>query len=109
MEISFRTKEHTEAKTVNWELPETLEALVAKYGEESVFENAKANYVIGAQAFGRRHIEKSQDELQALFNDYDPTTRSPATKKTAFERATSAVSQMTPEERAELLARLQAA
>lgn len=109
MELSFKTKEHPEAVTVQWELPESLEALVAKYGEESVFENAKANYVIGAQAYGRRHIEKPQDELQALFDNYDPTTRSPATKKTAFERATSAVSQMTPEERAELLARLQQA
>jgi hypothetical protein len=107
VEISFKTKEHPEAKTVQWELPEDLQGLIAKFGEDSVVSNARASYVIAAQAFGRRHIDKSQDELQQLFAAYNPNDRSPAVKKTPFERASSALASLSAEEKAELLARLQ--
>lgn len=117
MDISFKTKEHPEAVTVNWNIPtqeegETGEAylarLVARFGADSVANNAIANYVIGAQAFGRRHIEKPAAELQALFDSYDPNTRSAVTKKSPLERAKLALASMSPEEKQALLASLTA-
>lgn len=109
MEISFKTKEHPEVKTVNFDMPETLEGLVAKFGEESVLSNARGSYVISAQAYGRRHIEKDQAELQALFDNWNPNERAPATKASPFERAANALGKLSAEEKAELLARLKAA
>lgn len=115
MEISFKTKDHPESVTVNWDLPvqnegesgdEYLARLVARFGADSVASQAAASYVIGAQAFGRRHIDKSQAEIQALFDSYDPNTRSAIVKQTPVERAKKAVAAMSAEERAELLALL---
>lgn len=107
MDITFKTKEHPESKTVQVDIPETLEGLVAKFGEESVVSNARGSYVISAQAFGRRHIEKEQAELQGLFDNWNPNERAPAVKASPLERAQSALKNLSAEERAELLARLQ--
>lgn len=109
MDITFKTKEHPESRTVQLDVPETLQDLIAKFGEETVVDNARASIVISAQALGRRHIEKDQAELQSIFDSWNPSERSPAVKKTAFERATSAISSMSAEERQALLERLQAA
>jgi len=109
MEVSAKTKEHPEEVTVNVDIPEGLQDLVAKYGEEVVASNAKGAIIIGLQSYIRRHIDKTQNEIQELAAAWVPGTRSPAVHKTALEKATSAVAQMSPEERAALLAKLQAA
>lgn len=108
MEISFKTKEHPEARKVNYDMPETFDALVERFGADSVYEAAKGAYVISLQALARRHIEKSDEEVQEIVNSWDPNTRSPAVKQTAFEKATSALTKLSPEEKAELLAKLRA-
>ncbi len=106
MEISFKTKEHPEARKVNFDMPADLDALVAKFGAESVYSAATGAYVISLQALARRHIEKDDAEIQALVDAWNPNERSPAVKQTAFEKASSALSKLSPEEKAELLARL---
>ena len=108
MEISAKTKEHPELVTVNYDIPESLGDLVAAFGEETVVNSARGALIIGVQAFVRRHIDKSQSEIESLVAAYRPDTRQPAVKKTAAERAQSAIGQMTPEERAELLNKLKA-
>lgn len=108
MEISFKTKEHPEARKVNYDMPEDFAGLVARFGEESVYAAAAGAYVISLQALARRHIEKSDEEVQALVTAWDPNTRSPAIKQTAFEKASSALSKLSPEEKAELLAKIRA-
>lgn len=108
MEISFKTKEHPEARKVNFDMPPDLEALRAKFGDESVYNAATGAYVISLQALARRHIEKSDEEIQALVDAWNPNERSPAVKQTAFEKATSALSKLSAEEKAELLAKLRA-
>ena len=45
MEISFKTKDHPEARKVNFDMPADLDALVAKYGAESVYGAATGAYV----------------------------------------------------------------
>ena len=108
MEISFKTKEHPEARKVNFDMPADLEALRAKFGDESVYAAATGAYVISLQALARRHIEKSDEEIQALVDNWNPNERSPAVKQTAFEKASSALSKLSAEEKAELLAKLRA-
>lgn len=94
---------------VEWDLPEDMKGLVDKFGEEVVANAASAQLTIGLQAFIRRHFEKSDEEIQDLVNGYVPGVRGPVVKKTPLEKATAALSAMSAEDRAALLAKLQAA
>lgn len=109
MEIKFKTKEHPESRSVEYPMPENLGDLIAKFGEDTVFNNAVDSLVISIQALCRRHIEKSDAELQEIVQNWVPGERSPAVKKSAFEKASSAISSLSPEERAALLEKLRAA
>jgi len=105
--ISAKTKEHPESVTVEYPMPEDLAGLIEQFGEEVVANAANAQLTISLQAYIRGNIEKSQDELQGLVSSWKPGTRSPVSKKSAFEKATAALGGMSPEEKAELLRRLQ--
>lgn len=105
-QISAKTKDHPESVNVNYDMPETVEGLVEKFGAEAVASAASDALTISIQALLRRHIEKPQDELQSLVDEWKPGVRSPAVQKTAFEKATGALSKLSDEERAELLRRL---
>ena len=109
MDISFKTKEQPESRKVSFDMPADLEALTAKCGAEYVYNAAVGQTVISLQALCRRHIEKSDEEIQGVVNSWVPGERSPAVAKSALEKATSAIKSMSAEERAELLAKLQAA
>ena len=106
--ISAKTKDHPESVTVNYDMPETLEGLVEKFGAEAIANAARDSLVISIQALLRRHIEKPQEELQALADAWVPGQRQAPVAKSAFEKATSNITKLSPEERAELLRRLQA-
>jgi hypothetical protein len=108
MDISFKTKDNPEARTVTFAMPETLQALVDAYGEETVAAAAKGQFVISLQALARRHIEKSDEEIQALVNGWNPNERAAASSKSPLERASSQLTKLTPEERQALLEKLRA-
>ena len=105
MEISFKTKEHPEPRKINYDMAESLQGLLDKFGEEAVVNAATGSFVISIQALARRHIEKTDDEIEALACDWNPNERASATPKTTAEKAASALSKLSPEERAELLRR----
>lgn len=94
--------------TVDYVFPTTLGALVEKFGEEEVLGAATGAFTINLQALIRRHFDKSQDEIQTLVNDWRPGVRGPVSRATPFEKATAQLGKLSDEERAELLARLQA-
>lgn len=106
MEVSAKTKEHPEAVTVEYNIPDTLAGLVETFGEEVVVGNAIDSIVISLQAFIRRHIEKPQAEVQALVAKWRPGERQAAVKKTPLERATAALAAMSDEDKTALLAKL---
>lgn len=108
MEISFKTKEMTEARKFNYDLPESLADLTAKFGEEAVASAARGAFVISLQALARRHIGKTDAEIEELAKNWNPNERTPAVKQTAFEKASSALTKLSPEEKAELLKKLRA-
>lgn len=103
MDISFKTKEHPEARSFQYEMPTDLDGLVAKFGSEAVASAATGAFVISLQALARRHIEKSDSEIQDLANAWNPNERSPAVAKSAAERAAGALAKLSAEERQELL------
>lgn len=107
MEIKFKTAGAEESKVVNYEFPETLEALTEKFGESAVLEAATANFIISIQALARRHFDKSDAEIQTLVDEWNPNERASAVKQTPFQKAQSQLGKLSDEERAELLRRLQ--
>jgi GH18 family chitinase len=109
MQVTAKTKEHPDTVSVEYDVPESLEELVAKFGNDAVVSAARGQIVIGLQAYLRGNIEKSAEELQALADQWKPGTRTPGVKKSAFEKASSAITSLSAEERAELLRKLQAA
>lgn len=106
--ITAKSKEHPEKVSVEYDLPESLSELVAKFGEETVAEAAFSRFVIRLQDLMRKNIGKSAEELQALVTAWRPDVRTPSVKKSAFERASSALNAMSPEEQQELFNRLKA-
>jgi hypothetical protein len=110
MKISAKTQEKPTPVSVEYDIPEGLEALYTRFGEDVVAKAAQGAIIISLQAFMRRHIEKGTPhaELQNEVTKWMPDVRT-ITKQTAFEKATSALDKLTPEERKALLAKLQAA
>lgn len=106
MEIKFKTKENPEVRSVNFEFPESLEGLSEKFGSDAVYDAAVGQFIISIQATCRRHIEKSDAEIQALVDSWNPNERAAAVRATPEERAKNAVAKLSPEARAELLRQL---
>lgn len=100
-------------------IPETLPELVKLYGEDVVAGAAIDALVISAQALMRRMMVPKYDkegkqtaaassaaEIQAAVAAWRPDVKT-VVRQTAFERATSSIDKLTPEERKALLAKLQ--
>lgn len=107
-DITAKKKDSDKAVTVAYDLPETLAGLVEKYGEEAVAGAAADSFVISIQSVIRRNFEKSQEEIEAAVNSWQPGVRQAGVKKTPAEKAKAAFSAMSAEERAAFLAELQA-
>lgn len=105
-QISAKKKDSDKVVTVNYDLPEDLDGLVAKFGAEAVAGAATDAFVISIQSVIRRHFDKSQEEIQDIVSAWMPGQRSAAVKKSPLEKAKDALSKMTAEERAALLAEL---
>lgn len=91
---------------VEYDMPETVDALVEKFGAEAVANAAADSFTIAIQALIRRHFDKSDEEIQELVNTWQPGVRGPVAKKTPLEKAQAALRQMSAEDRAALLASL---
>lgn len=106
--------------TVEYDMPETLENAVKKFGEDVVYNKFVDAVTIDVQAGMRRQLvdktdkdgkvtspAKSQEEIQAWANEYRPSAGG-GVRLTAVEKATNAIKSMTQEQRAALLAELTA-
>ena len=105
MDISFKTKDRPESRKIDYPMPADFDSLLEKFTKEEVYEAAKSSFVISIQALCRRHIEKSDEEISELALAWNPSERAASTPKTTAEKAASALSKLSPEERAELLRR----
>ena len=127
MKVSASTTKVVDGKKVkdktynfNVDIPATLKAKVTKFGEDVVDASAEDSLVIAAQALARRlmvptlskdgkvtRAAKTEVEIQAVLNTWNPDVKS-VVRQTAFEKASSALDRLTPEDRKKLLATLQA-
>lgn len=108
MDITFKTKEQPEARKITYDMPEDFTGLVSRFGEDAVYKAAQGAFVISLQALARRHIEKSDEEIQELATSWNPNERSAPTKQSPFERAAGALGKLSAEEKAELFNKLKA-
>jgi hypothetical protein len=110
VKISAKTKLKPTPVSVDYDIPENLAGLTSKFGQDVVAAHANGSIVISLQAFMRRHIEKSDFSLQKLQDAvkvWKPDVRS-VVRMSAFDRAAGSIDKLSPQERAELLKRLQA-
>lgn len=105
MQIEAKTKE---GKGVAFEfaLPETLQGLLDRYGEEQVYNLAQRSAVIAVQALARQHIDKSASEVEKLANEWQPGVRGPRTTASPLDRAAKALEGMDADAIAALLAKV---
>lgn len=123
MEIKVRTKDE-QGNTVgpislNYDMPESLSGLVAKFGEGPVADGAIGSFVIAIQNTARRlmvpAVDKTgkvireaydQAQIQSAIDTWTPDTKA-TVRLSALDRATKALDSMSDDERAALLAKLQ--
>lgn len=90
-------------------IPDGTDALVKAFGTEVVGSAAKGAIVIAAQAYMRRLLDKgsSPADIQKAMTAWRPDVRT-VVAQSAFEKASGALDKLSPEERKNLLAKLQA-
>lgn len=95
---------------VNYDVPEKLEDLRKRFGDEVVAAHCHGSVVISLQAFMRRKIEKgtAPADLQKEVSAWKPDVRTAGPKQSAFEKVSSNLDKLSPEERKALLAKLTA-
>ena len=128
MKISAKLSEKTATKlgiksvpvTVEANIPATLAEKVKLFGEDVVNASAEDSLIINVQALVRRMIAPKTDksgkvtaqgktaaEVQAAVTAWKPDVRT-LVRQSAFEKASSSLDKLTPDERKALLAKLQA-
>lgn len=92
-----------------YDLPASLADKVKKFGEDVVNAAAEDSFVIAVQALARRLLEKGKNavEIQTAVAAWLPNVRT-IVRQTAFEKASTSIKSLSPEERKQLLAQLQA-
>jgi hypothetical protein len=111
--ISAKVKDG-EPVTVTYDMPDTVEGLVEKFGADVVYTKARQSIVIDAQAYIRRQITPNKegavasvDQVQTAILGWKPDNRA-GVKVSAADKAKKAISSMSADERKELLKSLKA-
>jgi hypothetical protein len=98
--------------SIQYNQPETLEELVDTYGESVVYKQAITAIVISLQGFMRSKINAEDPvtgrALQDAVNEWKPGARERAGSPARLERIKGSISKMSAEEKAELLAAINA-
>ena len=110
MEIQARLK-GGEPISVTYDMPETLDSLVERFGAEVIAGKALDSLVIDVQALVRRHLKgtdkvaaKGADEIQAIVSAWLPGVG--VVRKSSVEKISTLIASMTAEQKADLLAQL---
>ncbi len=114
-QVQAETKVKAEDGTVTkktavaeYDIPESLDALRAKFGDEVVAHAAVNSVTIALQNFMRQNIDDAPDALQAKVSAWIPGVRARGPKKSAFEKASEALSSLNPDQVKELIAKMKA-
>jgi hypothetical protein len=101
MEIPAERQNGSSA-TAKYDMPDTVQGMVEKFGEDVCFSHIKRSLVIAIQAYMRPMIDagKSAEDIQAAVADWKPGVKKAA--KSPLERAREELSKMSPADRAAL-------
>lgn len=93
---------------VQYDIPEDLAGLQKRFGDAVVAAHAHGSIVISLQAMLRRHLEKGTkpEDLTKAVAAWKPDVRTAGPKQSAFEKVSSNLDKLSPEERKALLAKL---
>lgn len=110
-EIKVKSGSGDDAKqvVVNYDFPADIGAAVEKYGDEQVLNLLHGAITLKIQAVVRQKIAVGESDVQSAVDNWQPGVRGPVSKKSMFERAQAALADFTPEQLAELAARVKAA
>ena len=119
MKITAKTGKNGTPVSVDCDIPASLADKVKLFGEDVVNASAEDSLVITVQALMRRMMSPKVDkagkviaaaktpaEIQAAVKALKPDVRS-VVRQSAFEKATSSIDKLSPEERKALLHKLQ--
>lgn len=106
--INAKKKDSDKVVSIEYDLPSDLAGLSERFGEEAVASAAVDSFTISLQSVMRRNFDKTQEEIEAAVAAWAPGVRQVGVKKTPLEKAKAALSAMSAEDRANLLASLQA-
>jgi hypothetical protein len=111
-EIKVKSGKEADAKvvTVQYDIPSTVAGLVDKFGEEQVVAMTTRAVTLAIQANVRQKIAAgvADDALQATVDGWVPGVRAPASKKSPYERAEAALSNLSQDELHALMQQLKA-
>ena len=109
MEITAKTSKTDRVATVNFDMPESVEALVEKFGADVIASKAIAALTIDLQALIRRSLEggKTDAEIQDIVSNWKPGERITIAKD-PMAAALSLFKTKSPEEQEAFLAELRA-
>lgn len=110
-EIKVKSGSGDDAKqvVVNYDFPADIGSAVEKYGDESVMNLLHGAITLKLQAVVRQKLTAGEADVQAAVDSWQPGVRGPVAKKSPFERAAAALGNLSPEQLAELAARVKAA
>lgn len=112
-DITTKAGKGEEAKkvTVVYDIPADLDGYVSKFGADLTAEFARRSLTLGINALVRPLIldGKTPEEIQHAVDNWQPGVRGPRQQKSPLERASAALGAMSPEDLAELLAKVKAA
>ena len=82
-EISVKTTEHPQGVTFEYNVPTTLEGLMAQIGEAQVVKFAVRGLTLAAQAYARQQLAagKHPKDIKAAVAGWKPGTRKDASSK----------------------------
>ena len=108
MEIKVKSKDFPDGITVNYDMPDSIEACIKRYGDETTYNLLTRQLTLGAQAIARNHID-NETEAQSAIDNWVPGVRQPGAKKSPLERASSLLGKLSPEELQALVEKARAA
>lgn len=108
-DIKVKTKQHPTPVVVTYDLPTDLAGLQSKFGDAVVATYANRGITLAIQALVRAHIDEDPTAIQGMVNSWVPGTSVRGPQKSPLEKATAALSNMSAEDLAALLAKVKAA
>lgn len=109
MQITAKRKKSGKELSFDYDLPDALDALRAKYGDEVVATHARGSLIVALQGFVRGQLDrdKTEADIRTAVDEWKPGNRKPG--KSPAEKAREAMSKLSPEDRAALLKELRPA